>query len=99
MWWGHSGSAEGGGERSGKGAHSTKDGNPFGWHAHGRRARGQADHKGFPQTRACVALAQGLEGRPMLGELLRDTLLGRDDGLRGLVGLLVFGTLVVAYPW
>jgi hypothetical protein len=25
----------------------TKDGNPYGWHAHGRRARGQADHKGF----------------------------------------------------
>jgi hypothetical protein len=25
------------------------------------------------ETRACVALAQGLEGRPMLGELLRDT--------------------------
>jgi hypothetical protein len=41
------------------------------------------------ETRACVALAQGLEGRPMLGELLRDTLLGRDDGLRGLLGLLV----------
>ena len=34
------------------------------------------------ETRACVALAQGLEGRPMLGELLRDTLLGRDDGWR-----------------
>jgi hypothetical protein len=33
------------------------------------------------ETRACVALTQGLEGRPMLGELLRDTLLGRDDGL------------------
>jgi hypothetical protein len=28
------------------------------------------------ETRACVALTQGLEGRPMLGELLRDTLLG-----------------------
>ncbi len=41
------------------------------------------------ETRACVALAQGLEGRPMLGELLSDTLLGRDDGLRGLLGLLV----------
>ena len=41
------------------------------------------------ETRACVALAQGLEGRPMLGELLRDTPLGRDDGLRGLLGLLV----------
>ena len=41
------------------------------------------------ETRACVALAQGLEGRPMLGELLRDTLLGRDDGRRGLLGLLV----------
>ena len=25
----------------------------------------------------------------LLGELLRDTLLGRDDGLRGLLGLLV----------
>ena len=31
------------------------------------------------ETRACVALTQGLEGRPMLGELLRDTLLGRTD--------------------
>ncbi len=41
------------------------------------------------ETRACVALAQGLEGRPMLGELLRDTLLGRDDGRRGLLVLLV----------
>jgi hypothetical protein len=28
------------------------------------------------ETRACVALTQGLEGHPMLGELLRDTLLG-----------------------
>ena len=34
------------------------------------------------ETRACVAMEQGLEGRPMLGELLRDTLLGRDDGWR-----------------
>ena len=41
------------------------------------------------EMRACVALTQGLEGRPMLGELLRDTPLGRDDGLRGLLGLLV----------
>ena len=41
------------------------------------------------ETRARVALTQGLEGRPMLGELLRDTLLGRDDGLRGLLGLRV----------
>ena len=41
------------------------------------------------ETRACVALTQGLEGSPMLGELLRDTALGRDDGLRGLLGLLV----------
>jgi len=40
------------------------------------------------ETRACVSLTQGLEGRPMLGELLRDTALGRDDGLRGLWGLL-----------
>ena len=39
------------------------------------------------ETRACIALAQGLEGSPMLGELLRDTLLGRDDGRRGLLGL------------
>ena len=41
------------------------------------------------ETRAGVALTQDLEGRPMLGELLRDTALGRDDGLRGLLGLLV----------
>jgi len=41
------------------------------------------------EVRACVALTQGLEGRPMLGELLRDTAVGRDDGLRGLLGLLV----------
>ena len=41
------------------------------------------------ETRACVALTQGLEGRPVFGELLRDTALGRDDGLRGLLGLLV----------
>ena len=38
---------------------------------------------------AGVALTQDLEGRPMLCELLRDTALGRDDGLRGLLGLLV----------
>ena len=38
---------------------------------------------------AGVALTQDLEGRPMLGELLSDTLLGRDDILRGLLGLLV----------
>ncbi len=41
------------------------------------------------ETRACVALAQGLEGRPMLGDLLCDTLLGRDDRRHGLLGLLV----------
>ena len=39
------------------------------------------------EARAGVALTQDLEGRPMLGELLRDTLLGRDDGRRGLLGL------------
>ena len=38
---------------------------------------------------AGVALTQDLEGCPMLCELLRDTALGRDDGLRGLLGLLV----------
>jgi len=26
-------------------AHSTKDGNPLGWRAHGCNARGQADHE------------------------------------------------------
>jgi len=41
------------------------------------------------EARACAALMQDLEGSPMLGELLRDTVLGRDDGLRGLLGLLV----------
>ena len=41
------------------------------------------------ETGACEALTQSLEGRPMLGELLRDKALGRDDGLRGLLGLLV----------
>ena len=41
------------------------------------------------ETRAYVALTQGLEGRPVSCELLRDTALGRDDGLRGLLGLLV----------
>jgi len=41
------------------------------------------------EARAGVALTQDLEGRPMLGELLRDTALVRDDGLRGLLGLLV----------
>jgi len=41
------------------------------------------------EERAGVALTQDLEGRPMLGELLRDTLLGMDDGLRGLLVLLV----------
>jgi hypothetical protein len=39
------------------------------------------------EVRAGVALTQDLEGRPMLGELLRDTFLGRDDGLQGLLGL------------
>jgi len=41
------------------------------------------------ETRAGVALTQDLEGRPMLGEQLRDTALRRNDGLRGLLGLLV----------
>jgi hypothetical protein len=36
----------------------------------------------FLEARAGVALTQDLEGRPILGELLRDTALGRDDGLR-----------------
>jgi hypothetical protein len=48
-----------------------------------------AGEAGAAPRNACVALTQGLEGRPMLGELLRATLLGRDDGLRGLLGLLV----------
>jgi hypothetical protein len=45
MRWGHADSAEGVGAQSGKVAHSTKDGNPLGWRAHGRNARGQADHE------------------------------------------------------
>jgi|LauGreDrversion4_2_1035121.scaffolds.fasta_scaffold1896857_1 hypothetical protein len=40
------------------------------------------------EPRAGVVLTQGLEGRLILGELLRDTTLGRDDGLGGLLGLL-----------
>ena len=43
----------------------------------------------FLEARAGVALTRDLEGRPILGELLRDTALGRDDGLRGLLSLLV----------
>jgi hypothetical protein len=43
----------------------------------------------FLEARAGVALTQDLEGRPNLGELLRDTALGRDDGLREMLGLLV----------
>jgi hypothetical protein len=42
---GHADSAEGVGARSGKGAHSTYAGNPLGWRARGRNARGQADHE------------------------------------------------------
>jgi hypothetical protein len=41
------------------------------------------------EARAGVALTQDLEGRPILGELLRDTALGRDDGLLEMLGLLV----------
>jgi hypothetical protein len=36
------------------------------------------------KTLAGVELTQDLEGRPMLGELLRDTALRRNGGLRGL---------------
>jgi hypothetical protein len=43
----------------------------------------------FREARAAVALTQDLEGRPILGELLRDTARGRDDGLREMLGLLV----------
>jgi hypothetical protein len=43
----------------------------------------------FLEARACAALTQDLEGRPILSELLRDTALGRDDGLREILGLLV----------
>jgi hypothetical protein len=43
----------------------------------------------FREARAAVALTQDLEARPILGELLRDTALGRDDGLREMLGLLV----------
>ncbi len=39
----------------------------------------------FLEARAGVALTQNLEERPILGELLRDTALGRDDGLREMV--------------
>ncbi len=41
------------------------------------------------EARAGGALTQDLECRPILGELLRDTKLGRDDGLREMLGLLV----------
>ena len=40
------GSAEGVGARSGKGLQTTDDGNPEVGIAHGRKARGQADHWG-----------------------------------------------------
>jgi hypothetical protein len=43
----------------------------------------------FREARAAVVLTQDLGGRPILGELLRDTALGRDDGLREMLGLLV----------
>jgi hypothetical protein len=43
----------------------------------------------FLEARACITLTQELEGRPILGELLRDSALGRDDGLREMLGLLV----------
>jgi hypothetical protein len=43
----------------------------------------------FLEACACEALMQDLEGCPILGELLRDTALGRDDGLREMLGLLV----------
>ena len=38
---GRADSAEGVGAQSGKGAHSTQDGNPYGWLALGRGARGR----------------------------------------------------------
>ena len=41
MRWGHADSAEGVGAQSCKGVHSTKDGNPYGWQALGRGARGR----------------------------------------------------------
>jgi hypothetical protein len=50
---GHADSAEGVGARSGKGAHSTYDGNPLGWRAHGRNARGQADHEELAHMVVC----------------------------------------------
>jgi hypothetical protein len=43
----------------------------------------------FLETCAYVSLTQDLEGCPILGELLRDTSLGRDDWLREILGLLV----------
>ncbi len=43
----------------------------------------------FLAARVGVSLTQDLEGRPILGELLRDTALGRDDGLREMLELLV----------
>jgi hypothetical protein len=33
----------------------------------------------FLEARACIALTQDLEGGPILGELLCDTVMGRDD--------------------
>jgi len=43
----------------------------------------------FLEARAGVVLTQALDGRPILGELRRDTALGRVDGLREMLGLLV----------
>jgi hypothetical protein len=44
---GRADSAEGVGARSGKGAHSTKDGNPWVGDAHGRSARGRGRSAGY----------------------------------------------------
>ena len=40
----------------------------------------------FLAARVGVSLTQDLEGRPILGDLLRDTALGRDDGLGEMLG-------------
>jgi hypothetical protein len=43
----------------------------------------------FLEVCAGAATTQDLEGRPILGEVLRDTAMGRDDGLWEMLGLVV----------
>jgi len=70
MRWGHAGSAEGVAAQSGKGAHSTKDGNPYGlgWRIHESVEDTKLSTNKQHSLSGWLALGRGARGRGFSGQ-------------------------------